>query len=176
MLKLYRVTNTGTEYWEAWYTGTEITIHWGVLGDIGQHHEIPIQPGVHPSETVKHEAKAFRAAGFKAIKKTDLRCVAIQYQVQGNGNSEDFDKRVEIENLMNECLGWTGLGHCDGGDMGTGTMNVFCFVVDSAIAQRVIAEELKSNDLLDGAIIAERHGDDYKVLWPLNFKGEFSIA
>jgi hypothetical protein len=57
---------------------------------------------------------------------------------------------------MNECLGWSGLGHCDGGDMGSGQMNVFCYVVDAAIAERVIVNDLKEHALLDGAVIAQR--------------------
>jgi hypothetical protein len=175
MLKLYRTTESGTEYWEAWNTATEITLHSGKLGDRGQNRKLPIEPGVHPSDTIKREAKPFRAAGFEPIKQSDLRCVVIQYKVDGHGTTDDLDKRVRIEDLMNECLGWTGLGHCDGGDLGSGTMNVFCYVVDSGIAQRVIADELKSQALVEGAVIAEQFEDDYKVLWPHEFQGEFSI-
>ena len=175
MLKLYRTTESGTEYWEAWNSAMEITIHWGKLGDQGQNRKLPIEPGVPPSDTIKREAKPFRAAGFKPIKQSDLLCVVIQYKVDGHGTTDDLDKRVRIEDLMNECLGWTGLGHCDGGDLGSGEMNVFCFVVDSGIAQRVIVDELKSQALIEGAVIAERFEDDYKVLWPHEFQGKFSI-
>lgn len=43
-------------------------------------------------------------------------------------------------------------------------MNVFCYVVDAVIAGKVIVSQLKKYGLLDGALIAERHDDEAKVL------------
>jgi hypothetical protein len=50
---------------------------------------------------------------------------------------------------MNDILGWTGLGACDGGSIGSGTMEVCCFVVDFEVANRVIREALGDTDLGD---------------------------
>jgi hypothetical protein len=50
--------------------------------------------------------------------------------------------------------------------MGKGQMNVFCFVVDAAIAKKVIVNDLKEHGLLEGAVIAQRLGEETKVLWP----------
>ncbi len=50
---------------------------------------------------------------------------------------------------MNETLGWSGLGHCDGGSIGSGTMEVCCFVVDFDIAKSVIEADLKSTEFDD---------------------------
>jgi hypothetical protein len=93
----------------------------------------------------------------------------------GRGTVKDHDRRVRVEERMNECLGWSGLGHCDGGDIGSGQMNVFCYVVDAAIAEKVIVNDLKKHALLDGAVIAQRVGDEVKVLWPHGFAGTFAI-
>jgi hypothetical protein len=175
MLKLYRATKQATEYWEAWATATEITIHWGKLGDEGQSREIPIEPGISPNDTIKSEAKPIRAAGFKPLKRSQLRSIIIQYKIDGHGTAADLDKRIAIEELMNERLGWTGLGHCDGGDIGAGTMNIFCYVADARIAESVIVRELRTQGFLEGALIAERHGDNAKVLWPSDFRGVFSV-
>jgi hypothetical protein len=41
--------------------------------------------------------------------------------------------------LLEAALSDRGLGYCDGGSIGSGTMEVFCIVVDRAIAKRVIA-------------------------------------
>jgi hypothetical protein len=49
---------------------------------------------------------------------------------------------------MNECLGWTGLGHCGGGDIGCGTMGIFCLVVNAEKATLCIIEELRQHGLL----------------------------
>ncbi|HTR23325.1 MAG TPA: hypothetical protein VMI10_05030 [Terriglobales bacterium] len=175
MVKLYRTSGGVTEYWEAWITATDVTIHWGKLGDKGEMRELPHEDGLHPSEIVKREAKPIRAAGFKPRKTKELNSVVIQYKIQGRGTVNDHDRRVQVEERMNECLGWTGLGHCDGGDMGSGQMNVFCYVVDAAIAEKVIVSDLDEHGLLDGAVIAERVGDEAKVLWPHDFAGTFAI-
>ena len=175
MVKLYRTSGGATEYWEAWITANDVTIHWGKLGEEGETRELPHEAGLHPSEIIKREAKPLRAAGFKPIKPKELYSVVIQYKVEGRGTRKDHDRRIKVEELMNECLGWSGLGHCDGGDMGSGQMNVFCYVVDSAIAERVIVGDLKKNGLLDGAIIAERKEEETKVLWPRDFSGTFTV-
>lgn len=175
MVKLYRTSGGVTEYWEAWFTASEVTIHWGKLGEEGESREIPFEAGLHPSEIIKREAKSPRAAGFKPRKPNELHSIVIQYKVEGRGSVNDHDRRVRVEALMNECLGWSGLGHCDGGDMGSGQMNVFCNVVDAAIAERAIVSDLKKHGLLEGAVIAERKEDDAKVLWPHDFAGPFAL-
>jgi hypothetical protein len=62
------------------------------------------------------------------------------------GRADELERRVAVEDRMNELLGWTGLGHCDGGSSGMGTMEVCCFVVDFAIAKRVIEADLRGTD------------------------------
>ena len=176
MLKLYRATGQGTEYWEAWATAKEMTIHWGKLGEEGENQEIPIKPGINPNNAIKSEAKPIRAAGFKPLKPEQLRSIVIQYKIEGHGSTADLGKRVAVEELMNERLGWTGLGHCDGGDIGSGTMNIFCYVADAKIAESVIVREQEARGFLEGALIAARIGDAVEVLWPRNFNGVFSLV
>lgn len=65
------------------------------------------------------------------------------------GTATDLDKRRALEDRMNETLGWTGLGHCDGGSIGLGTMEVCCCVVDFDIARCVIEEDLKGTEFAD---------------------------
>lgn len=90
----------------------------------------------------------------------------IQYRVGGEHTPEDSDKRLEIENLMEEFLDRTGLGHCIGGALGSGTMNIFCSVVDTDVAFEAIVDHLRSNSVLGGAVIAQRIGEEYRVFWP----------
>lgn len=175
MLKLYRTKSGVKEYWEAWATPSEITIHWGKLGEDGRTRELSATPGINPNETIERESKPLRAAGFKALKRTERHSVVIQYQIPGQGSSGDLDKRIKVEELMNDRLGWTGLGHCDGGDIGSGSMNIFCYVADIEIAESVIVRELKSNGLLDGAVIVEQVEGNTRVFWPHDIKGKFSV-
>ena len=109
-----------------------------------------MKPG-NPNTIIKCESKRPKREGYKTIPTSKLARIVIQYKIDGRGTTNDLDKRVQVENLMNECLGWKGLGHCDGGDIGSGTMNVFCFVVDAETAVPHVVEELKTNGALNGA-------------------------
>jgi hypothetical protein len=70
----------------------------------------------------------------------------------------------ELEDRMNETLGWTGLGNCDGGSIGSGTMEVCCFVVDFKIAKHVIEEDLKNTRFADYSRIYDERVDPPRVL------------
>lgn len=45
---------------------------------------------------------------------------------------------------MNECLGRTGNGCCDGSDYGSGTLNIFTFTIDQELALTTIRAKLFS--------------------------------
>jgi predicted DNA-binding WGR domain protein len=169
MIKLYKAGDE-LRYWEAWSTDIVVTIHWGVVGNNGETREIQFKQGENPNAIIEREAKQPKKAGYRKIPASKLQRLVIQYPVGEMGEVEDLDKREE---LMNECLGWKGLGHCDGGDVGGGTMNVFCFVVDAEKAVPHVVEELKANGLIDGATVVM--GQKAKVVWPKNSKGKLSI-
>jgi hypothetical protein len=175
VLKLYKKTEHGTQYWEAWDADGEVMVHWGTMGERGQTQSIKVEAGKNPNTIIKSESKRRKAEGYKTISISKLARIVIQYKIDGMGTSSDLDKRVQVENLMNECLGWKGLGHCDGGDIGSGTINVFCFVVDAETAIPHIVEELKTNSALNGAIIAISSESGDRVAWPEDFSGKFSI-
>ncbi len=65
------------------------------------------------------------------------------------GTTEDLNKRHKLEERMNERLGWTGLGECDGGSIGSGTMEVCNYVIDFDIAKKVIEDDLKGTIFSD---------------------------
>ena len=62
------------------------------------------------------------------------------------GSKHDVEKRTRLQDRMNETLGWTGLGHCDGGSIGSGTMEVCCFVIDFETAKTVIENDLEGTE------------------------------
>jgi hypothetical protein len=105
MIKLYRTKSGVTEYWEAWITATDVTVHSGKLGEEGEMRELPHEAGLHPSEIVKREAKPMRAAGFKARKTKELQSIVIQYKIGGRGTVADHDRRVRVEERMNALAG-----------------------------------------------------------------------
>jgi hypothetical protein len=73
----------------------------------------------------------------------------VEYPVDGMGNAKDVDKRHRLEDKLNEVLGWTGLGHCDGGSIGSGTMEACCYVADFEVAAAVIRKALIGTEFAD---------------------------
>jgi len=45
----------------------------------------------------------------------------VECKIEGFGTVSDLDKRHKLEGVLNELLGWTGLGHVDGSSIGSGT-------------------------------------------------------
>ena len=84
--------------------------------------------------------------GFHPIELEDHYTLLIEFAVDGMGSPEDIDKRYRLQDRMDETLGWTGLGHCDGGSIGSGTMEVCCYVVDFQIAKEVIEKDLRNTE------------------------------
>lgn len=179
MLNLYRTTNGLTEYWEAWEdTRTKVVVHWGALGEKGNTRKVSHHASLSSSAVIEKEAEPIKAAGFKPVNIEEHTQIVIQYKVEGRGSSKDHDRRVKVEDRMNDCLGWTGLGHCDGGDLGSGTMNVFCEVVNRAIAEPIIIADLREYGFLEGAVLARRDragNEEYSVFWPDGFRGGFNL-
>jgi hypothetical protein len=175
MLKLYKRVGNSILYWEAWDSEGRVLIHWGTAGDRGDTREVTVQPGDEPATVIRREATIPLSKGYQAIPTEKLIRLVVQYKIKGMGTVKDLDKRNVVEELMNECLGWSGLGHCDGGDIGSGTMNVFCFVVDGRLALTTVVAELKKNQLLGAAVIATTLDKGEKVVWPENFEGEFCV-
>lgn len=147
MLKLYKFTDNEKLYWETWDNeDSTYTVHWGVLGTEGKFKSVKAKSSNHPPDSVQNEIDKLTADGYSPIYFDDHFTLIIEYQIQGMGTDADIDKRHRLEDRMNETLGWTGLGECDGGSIGSGTMEVCNYVVDFALAKQVIEADLKGSE------------------------------
>lgn len=160
MLKLYKNIEGELHYWETWDQDERSgIIHWGVIGERGQHEAIkseiisPFQKKIQKLVNEKIED------GYRPIDDDEVFTLLIEYAVDGMGSAEDLDKRHRLEDRMNETLGWTGLGHCDGGSIGSGTMEVCCFVVDFETAKVVIQKDLQGTEFADYTRIFDENAD-----------------
>lgn len=145
MLKLYKLTENEKEYWETWDNdnGTH-TVHWGRLGTEGDTKIIKSSFFKKAEDKIQKEIDALIEKGYRPIELDDHYTLLIEYTVEGMGNEEDVKKRHKLEDKMNEILGWSGLGECDGGSIGSGTMEVCNFVVDFKIAKEEIEKKLNN--------------------------------
>jgi hypothetical protein len=150
MIRLYRTENGRVvSYHEAWAHNSKIIEHWGAIGERGETREHKRQRKLSENENLERLLAVPRSQGFQPIDMDDHAILLIEYAVNGFGTPDDLEKRHELEERMNETLGWTGLGHCDGGSIGSGTMEICCFVVDFEIARRVIADNLAGTRFAD---------------------------
>jgi len=147
MLKLYRRQGDRiTHYHEAWATKTTVVEHWGELGTRGENKQHPLDRKIRSDESVRRVLQTAIASGYEPIGADEHQMLLVEYKIDGFGNPEDLKKRQNLENRLNETLGWTGLGQVDGGSTGSGTMEVACLVVDPEIATRILKEDLRNTE------------------------------
>jgi hypothetical protein len=145
VLKLYKFTDSKKEYWETWENDDgSHTVHWGELGTTGQSKEVKSSLLRKPEKIIQKEVDEMVSNGFRPIEEEFT--LLIEYAVDGMGTKEDVEKRHRLQDRMNETLGWAGLGNCDGGSIGSGTMEVCNFVVDFEVAKQVIENDIKGTE------------------------------
>ncbi len=145
MLKLYRFTDLKKEFWETWDNDDgSHTVHWGELGTTGQSKIVKGSLFKAATKIIQKEVDEMVSLGFGTV---EGECtLLIEYAIEGMGSGADLGRRHRLEDRMNETLGWTCLGHCDGGSIGSGTMEVCNLVVDFEVARRVIENDLKGTE------------------------------
>ncbi|MET3109466.1 putative DNA-binding WGR domain protein [Oxalobacteraceae bacterium GrIS 2.11] len=150
MFKLYRFTDNSKEYWETWDNGDgSHSIHWGVLGTKGETKTVQSSLFSKAEKTIQKEINKLVGEGFQPIDIENHFRLLVEYAVDGMGKVEDLEKRHLLESRLNETLGWTGLGACDGGSNGSGSMEVCNFVVDFDLAKSIIVAELANTEFAD---------------------------
>lgn len=149
MLKLYKRVDGVLHYHEAWCNGLKMTEHWGVAGDRGESKQHERAKDEEEEDAVIRVLQPAIEQGFAPIEYEDHAILLIEYAIEGFGTPAQLEKRHALEDRMNETLGWTGLGMCDGGSIGSGTMEVCCFVADFEVAKRVIENDLKGTEFGD---------------------------
>ena len=159
-MKLYRRENgVIAAYHEAWFYGSEIIEHWGPVGERGETRQHPRDESLSNEEALKEVLADALRDGYEQIGVEEHAVLLIEFSIDGMGTDDDLSKRYALQDRMNETLGWTGVGSCDGGSTGSGTMEVCCFVVDVETAKRVVAEDLQGTRFADYTRIYEENPD-----------------
>lgn len=81
--------------------------------------------------------------------------------------------RHKLEDEIDSELKREENGYCDGGDIGSGTINMYFNVKDVGRAIKSINKSLQRKKLTDKAVIAQRIGEDIEVLQPNNYGRPF---
>ncbi|MFK7742534.1 MAG: hypothetical protein AB8H80_19640 [Planctomycetota bacterium] len=147
MLKLYRHNkNKIVAYHEAWIADTVVMEHWGPIGERGEMLEHPFDPDLSDEQALQHVLLKAVKQGYSELAYDDHATLIIEYPVADMGTEADLKLRHDLEARLAETLGWTGLGHCDGGSIGSGTMEVCCMVVDYELARSIIEKDLAGTE------------------------------
>lgn len=164
MIKLVK----GTMYWEVWEEEHSLVVHEGIVGHCGETRKVKVKQNQDVTATMLSLSNEMRKEGFHDLDNRNLEEISIEYQIDGFGTEGDLSKRHYIEDWMNDCLGWTGNGLCEGGDIGSGGMTIYCSVIDIEKAIETILAALDSEGYLEGAIIQhlDRKSDDFIIVYP----------
>ncbi len=91
-----------------------------------------------------------------------------------NASADDFDKLLMIENELELTL--RDKHKVDGHDIGSGKMNIFISTSEPAETFDLARKALSDNDLkIITVAFRDIVDDNYSVLWPENYSGEFEI-
>jgi hypothetical protein len=154
MLKLYKKNGEQLHYWETWEPDDKSSIvHWGFVGDQGQQLLIGENSHPHYRKIVEQVIQERLAEGYTELDEDQMVFIEVRFVIDGFGSEADLDKRHRLEDRLNETLGWTGLGHVDGGSIGSGSMEVGCVVVDFEIAKNIIEKDIENTEFGDYAQI-----------------------
>jgi hypothetical protein len=181
MLKLHKRGATAIEYWEAWCDGGEIIIHVGIVGQEGN----TFRKRIAGKATKRTERAAIEKAsaeplanGFSEIPEEQQFELVVQVKLGTWGTPEDLKLRHAMENRLDQQLGWTGNGHVDGGDIGSGTLNIYAFVIDPLVASRTVMSWFEGVPIEATAAITiawrPMDSEQYNVTFPSDYEGEFS--
>lgn len=125
-------------------------------------------------QKIKSESSSFNWTPFRATP-------TLFVQIQPSAFKDEmaaFDKRQQIEQLIDNELKSKNFGEWIAGDLGTGGANMLFEVQDIDKAKAVIQTILSKNGLDKATIIGRRvniAADDwfYEVIYPLDYNGEF---
>ena len=144
MIKLYKKIGINFYYQEAWRDGNKVVLHSGTVGSTGnklKRHKW--DDCLDLNENLMKWLHPAIENGFTEIKDDEKFTLVVEYKTDDK-STDYLSQRHKLEDMLNEHLGWTALGHVDGGSIGSGTMEIFCIVVDYEQAKQSIDYRLST--------------------------------
>lgn len=184
MIKTYREDQGILLYREAWTDGSMLVVHEGEVGTKGKTSHLNTRgKALYRAHfpTMAQRIATFKetaaAEGYREFTHEEHGWVVLQVWTLTSDLSHPSDAWVlhEARDALDQHLGWLGLGHVDGNDVGgtppigEGTIvNTFCRVVDIPAGVRALRSFATRNKLEQKYVIGSREpGDDtdYVLAW-----------
>lgn len=156
VFKLYRSEQGQLLYREAWIDDSNtVSDHRGQCGTQGAVKTHAFSNLSDARNFYKGLKADGQAAGYSIIPETAHDQIIVD--LPGERSIALTERRHALEAFIDETLGWSGLGHCDGGEIGDEKASVFSLVVDYDAAATVLREALARSPFSDFSAI--RRGD-----------------
>ncbi|HYE21975.1 MAG TPA: hypothetical protein VD998_00105 [Verrucomicrobiae bacterium] len=180
---LHKYENGSILYWLIYgnsHGAAYLVIHWGKLGENGEYIEVKDQPVAYLKDVYQSEIDAKKSDGF--TDDVPMNRMILQFPVgDGWGNEDDLTFRNEMWEYLDRFLFWSGNGIMTGGDIGSGTINLFFEAVLPELSVDIINHALQEKKIERPYLIALEEPDEaasadslgVTVIYPKDFKGEF---
>ncbi|MFL0200509.1 DUF2716 domain-containing protein [Exiguobacterium acetylicum] len=169
MIQLIKQNGSDTLYQTIYTEGRLIVQHQGIVGawvraeDVKQMRVSRFKRlGVQILQLVEE----FERQGYRELNETDYTELVVQFPYDEGQAEAALERRHMMEEMIDEGLLHTGNGYCEGGDIGSGTTNIFYHVLDVEAAVSLIFEGMKEHDVQGEPIIAISEGAAYTVRYP----------
>ena len=150
MIRAYKEVNDDLLYFHIWETDENNAVFYqGVMGNEGELEHVSANSSDELTDKINHKVDELNKAGWSGIDDDEYDTLIIEYKIDGWGTENDLKKRHIIQDRMDQLLGWTGVGWCDGGSIGSGTMEICCIVFDYQLAYDIINEDLNETEFAD---------------------------
>jgi hypothetical protein len=150
MIRAYKEVNDDLLYFHIWETDENKAVFYqGVMGNEGELEHVSANSSDELTDKINHKVDELNKTGWSGIDDDEYDVLIIEYKIEGDGTEAEHKKRQAVQDKMNEVLGWTGVGYCDGGSIGSGTMEICCIVFDYQLAYDIINEALNETEFAD---------------------------
>ncbi len=168
MIQLTKRNGSDTFYKTIYTEGRVIVQHQGIVGawvkeDVN---EIRVSRFKRLGRQILQLVEGLERQGYRELQETDYTELVVQFRYDAGQDEEALERRHMMEEMIDEGLLHTGNGSCEGGDIGSGTMNIYYHVVDVEAAVALIFEGMKEHDVRGVPKIAVQSAESYIVLYP----------
>lgn len=161
MVRFYKRIQDQWFYKECWQDGDRVIFHHGVVGNEGK---VDSEPCLDFSAYYNSFKRKYEKQGYSEFSPDHAETIVLKYALKSSEEAESITKSVI--SLLNERLGWLGLGYVDGYDADVKRsifrkpkLQVFCIVIDGNLAAKIIPSALENTpfSICDVSVTKKEH-------------------
>lgn len=143
MIQLTKQGDSGTLYQTIYTEGRLIVQHQGIVGAWVREEdvrEVRVSRFKRLGVQILRLVEEFEHHGYREVNETDYTKLIVQFPYDEGQEVAAIERRHMMEEVIHDGLLHTGNGYCEGGDIGSGTTNIFYYVLDVEAAVSLIFE------------------------------------